>query len=86
MKGFGPTKLERYGDDILAVVAARSAEPAGAMLDGPADGPFEGTRGVSHFALIQTGSVTLAVPLAARIRRLAASTKHEGAAQAGPDS
>jgi ATP-dependent DNA helicase RecQ len=24
VKGFGPTKLERYGDDVLAVVAASS--------------------------------------------------------------
>ena len=22
VKGFGPTKLERYGDDVLAVIAA----------------------------------------------------------------
>ena len=28
VKGFGPTKIERYGDDVLAVVASRVGDVA----------------------------------------------------------
>ena len=37
VKGFGPTKIERYGDDVLAVVLPRSAESTHPhRLNGPA--------------------------------------------------
>ena len=46
VKGFGPTKLERYGEDVLAVIAAAYAAGSGLELRPPCGRSARTDRGV----------------------------------------